>query len=955
MGIWDKIKELFKRFSWNERQLRRYFSIVEKINVLEEEVKKWPDRRFREKTVEFRERLKSGESLDDILVEAFACVREAARRTLGMRHFDVQLAGGIALHEGKIIEMKTGEGKTLVATLPAYLNGLMNRLNSADDYRPVHIVTVNEYLAKRDAKWMGEIYRFLAPEGEEEFAVGVILHEMGFEEKKRAYRCNIVYGMNSEFGFDYLRDNMAMHPDEIVQTGHWYAIVDEVDSILIDEARTPLIISGASEGNTKIYYIIASVARHFKKGVHFELDEKHKAVNLTEEGYKLAEELLTQRKVLKGSLYHPENYHLVHYLIQALRALHLFKRDVDYVVKDGEVIIVDEFTGRLMHGRRWSDGLHQAVEAKEGVEVHPENRVLATISLQNYFRLYKKLAGMTGTAASEAREFGEIYGCDVVVIPTNKPVIREDLPDVVYKTKREKYHAVIDEIKKAYSRGQPVLVGTTSIEVSEGLAAILKREGVPCQVLNAKYHEKEAQIIKEAGRPFAVTIATNMAGRGTDIILKYEEKVLCEFGDKATSQEIEKCLQTLKEALSSKKEGEYFALFLPKSWLVYVSDNLKNEGVEFSVEKEFDPDTFARSNIDVALVESDSLKLVSYIHSVRLGGLYVIGTERHEARRIDDQLRGRSGRQGDPGKSRFFLSLEDDLMRLFGGDMVKNLMDRLGIPEGEPIESGLVTRAIETAQRRVENHNFEIRKHLLKYDDVLNKQRQALYRLRKEILEAEDTTEYVKRAIEFTVENLVNRYVEEAEVADFEALAASVYTLFGLRVDPEELKKVNVEFEGGLVEWLKEHLFEIYNTKKNSDIWPHLEKFVILSLIDRHWQNHLTNMHELQEGIGLRGLAAKDPLLEYKLEGARMFDEMIERLREDIASTLLRIEVAEVEEKEREVKLVKNEYNAVGAAQARTGTQGSGTYRRKQPKVGRNDPCPCGSGKKYKHCCGRNV
>ncbi len=844
------LKKLFSYFSWNERQLRRYEKIIDIIDSYKEKYKDKPDSFFKQQTLEFKELLRKGHTLDDILPQAYALCSLAAKRVLSMEPFKVQLMGAIALHEGKIIEMKTGEGKTLVATMPAYLNGLLNRLHSPTDFKNVHIVTVNDYLAKRDAEWMGKIYKFLEPD--EEFAVSVLYHDMDYEERKKAYQANIVYGTNSEFGFDYLRDNMAYSKEEMVQTSHYFAIVDEVDSILIDEARTPLIISGPAEEDPSIYTKLARIAPRFKKDIHFELDEKNKNVTLKEEGYKLAEELLKVK-----NLYSPENYHLIHQLIQALRALHLFKRDVDYVVKDGQVVIVDEFTGRLMFGRRWSDGLHQAVEAKEGLQVQGENRTLATITIQNYFRMYEKLAGMTGTAATEAAEFSEIYGLDVVVIPTNKPVIRVDHPDVIYKTKKEKFKAVIDEIKKAYAKKQPVLVGTTSIENSELLSTMLKREGIPHQVLNAKYHEKEAAIIAEAGKAGAVTIATNMAGRGTDIVLDEEAK--------------------------------------------------------------------------------------------KAGGLYVIGTERHESRRIDNQLRGRSGRQGDPGQSRFFLSLEDDLMRLFGGDQIKSMMEFLNIPEGEPIESSLVSSAIENAQKRVERHNFEIRKHILKYDDVLNKQRDAVYTFRRQVLESENLNELIYRIFDYLANYLVDEYINNVEIPQFEDLQKILEQDFALKLSVDELKELNMKDE--LKDYLKNHFIKVFEekSKKYEPIWKDVVKFILLRSLDRHWLEHMANIDMLKEGIGLRAYAQKDPLIEFQIETRRMFDEMLLNLRKDITAALMHVEIQEeepasFERRKREYREIKQEHTNLAKPQ---------TIRRTGKKVGRNDPCPCGSGKKYKHCCGR--
>lgn len=779
------IKWLKKVIASDEARLKKLWKIVEKVNTLEDKLEKLSDSEILSYTSKFRQRLSDGATLDEILPEAFAVVREASKRTLGMRHFDVQVLGAIVLHQGKIAEMKTGEGKTLVATMPAYLNALTGQ--------GVHIVTVNDYLAKRDREWMGPIYEFLG------LKVGVLQHDQGFDEKKEAYLADITYGTNNEFGFDYLRDNMALQEEGLVQRGHNYAIIDEVDSILIDEARTPLIISGPSEGSVDIYYKANQVARKLKRDIDFEVDEKAKNVTLKEEGVKKAESLF---KI--SNLYEPSNSDLLHALIQALKAYNLFKRDVDYIVKDGEVIIVDEFTGRLMFGRRYSDGLHQAIEAKEGVKIKKENQTLATITLQNYFRMYKKIAGMTGTAKTEEEEFLEIYGMEVMVIPTNKPMIRKDYPDAVYRTKKEKFNSVIEEIKKSHEIGRPVLVGTTSIENSEKISKMLKRLSIPHSVLNAKYHEKEAQIIAQAGQKGAVTIATNMAGRGTDIVL--------------------------------------------------------GEGV------------------------------------VELGGLYVIGTERHESRRIDNQLRGRSGRQGDPGASRFFLSLEDDLLRLFGGDMLSNIMSKLNIEEGTPIEHPLISKAIERAQKRVEARNFEIRKQLLEYDNVMEKQRKIIYSERMRVLREENIKHHILDMIDDLISITVDMYAYKdkfPEEWDWSNLYIREEDLFGKRIEltQDEIMEQTIE---SLKELLRNRYHALYEEKEKEigeETFRQIERFVLLRTVDTKWKEHLLNMDHLKEGIGYRAYGHRDPFIEYSREAFEMFQDMIFSIKEDTIRILYRVSI----------------------------------------------------------------
>ena len=871
--------------SKNERELRRIQPLVDQVNQREPKISPLSDDQLRAKTSEFKERIERGEAIEEILPEAFAVVRETAKRTLGERHYDVQLIGGIVLHEGKIAEMATGEGKTLVSTLPAYLNGLKGE--------GVHIVTVNDYLARRDSEWMGVIYKFLG------FSVGVILHELNDQERKKAYNCDITYGTNNEFGFDYLRDNMKFTLEDYVQRDLNYAIVDEVDSILIDEARTPLIISGPAEESTDKYYKINRIIPSLKQGKDYQLEEKSHTAFLTEEGVAHVEKLIHVE-----NLYDPRNIETLHHVNQALRAYTLFKRDVDYVVKEGEVIIVDEFTGRLMPGRRWSDGLHQAVEAKENVKIENENQTLATITFQNYFRMYKKLAGMTGTADTEAAEFRKIYNLDVMVIPTNMPLIRTNYPDVIYKTEDEKFRAVVREIKELYQAGRPVLVGTISIEKSERLSQLLKKQGIPHNVLNAKHHEREAEFIAQAGRVGAETISTNMAGRGTDILLGGNPKFLA---------------KTLVD----------------------------EEPTEGAMKKAYEK--------ALAIVKKEKEKVI------QVGGLHVLGTERHEARRIDNQLRGRSGRQGDPGSSRFYLSLEDDLLRIFGSERISNIMDRLGIEEDQPIEHGLVSKAIESAQRKVEAHNFEIRKHLLEYDNVMNKQREVIYSQRREVLGSEDLKDTVVEMIEEQSEGLVDFYTDEKEHPgdwDLKPLQDAIYLQFFFRWSP------SIEEDGLNRSRLKEMIFErakdIYQKKEEefgSPMLRYLEKVIMLQSIDYHWKDHLLAVDQLKEGIGLRGYGQKDPLIEYQKEAYQMFLDMLDRIKKDTIEKLFAVQIARDEEV-KEMKLPKRQtfFLSRGAEPAVTagGETESGkgvTVRRDGKKVGRNDPCPCGSGKKYKKCC----
>jgi len=829
---------------------KKYDTIIARINELEPDMSVLTDEQLRLKTPEFRSRYEKGESLEDLMPEAFAAVREAARRTLNMRHFDVQLYGGIVLFEGKIAEMKTGEGKTLVATLPAYLYSFTGK--------STHIVTVNDYLAKRDSVWMGNVYNFLGVK------VGLLQNNQEYAEKKEAYSSSIIYGTNNEFGFDYLRDNMVTSKEAMVQDGHYYAIVDEVDSILIDEARTPLIISGVPYQSTELYKRMSRVVPKLETEVDFEIDEKQKTAAITEEGVSKVEKLVGME-----NLYDPSNYLYIHALNQALKAYHLFKKDVDYIVKDGEVLIVDEFTGRILQGRRYSEGLHQAIEAKENVKIMEENQTLATVTIQNYFRMYEKLSGMTGTALTESAEFRHIYKLETVVIPTNKPMIRDDMPDLIYKSEKAKFESVVKDIKERHEKGQPVLVGTISIEKSELLSSMLQKEGIPHQVLNARYHEKEAEIIANAGQQKTVTISTNMAGRGTDIVL--------------------------------------------------------GEGV------------------------------------VGLGGLHVLGTERHEARRIDNQLRGRSGRQGDPGSSQFYLSLQDDLMRLFGSDRIGSIMERINFPDDLPITHPIINRSIENAQRQVESRNFEIRKHVLEYDDVMNKQREVIYERRKKALFEENledsSIDIVKDIMDsgFDSHLNANTYPEDWDIEEYKNY---LILIFGRDIskgiiEKDLLTSARVE-RAELKELLLEQALKVYKEREASfgeEVMRQLEKIVALTVIDNRWRDHLLEMDYLKEGIGLRSYGQHDPLVEYKHESFHLFKDMIEEVKNDTVKLLYNARLYTQEEQE---KQHEKQYKNVT-----TSGPGDESTPKKAPvvnkdKVGRNDPCPCGSGKKYKKCCGKN-
>ncbi|HXG89138.1 MAG TPA: preprotein translocase subunit SecA [Vicinamibacterales bacterium] len=966
----------------NDRELKRLTPLVTQINALEADTQRLSDEQLRGKTAEFQQRVAGGETLDDILPEAFAVVREAGRRVLNMRHYDVQLIGGMILHTGKIAEMKTGEGKTLVATLPAYLNAIGGK--------GVHVVTVNDYLARRDSEWMGRVYRFLG------LSVGVIQHELNDQQRHVAYAADITYGTNNEFGFDYLRDNMKFELTSMVQRGHHFAIVDEVDSILIDEARTPLIISGPAEVSTDLYYEVDKIIPKLKKGeVHqgqvktedrdrleesgdYTVDEKHKTVTLTETGMAKAEQLLVHR-MEPGGLYDPANMPLLHHIHQGLRAHVHYKLDVEYMIKDGQVVIVDEFTGRLMPGRRWSDGLHQAVEAKEGVKIERENQTLATITFQNYFRKYKKLSGMTGTAETEAPEFGKIYNLDVNVIPTNRPLTRIEEPDLVYRTEGEKWAAIVEDITNQQIAGRPVLVGTVSIEKSERISGMLKRKGIKHIVLNAKYHAQEAEIVAQAGRKGAITIATNMAGRGTDILL----------GGNAEHMARQQCLaEEVAEKLGRGEEK-------------FVDDD---EWVYF-----FMVDSFYRvKRADWDRIFTHFKKQTGDEHQevVALGGLHILGTERHEARRIDHQLRGRAGRQGDPGSSRFYLSLEDDLMRIFGSDRISGLMQRLGMEENVPIEHGMVSRAIERAQKQVEAQNFSVRKHLLEYDDVMNKQRESVYTLRREILEGKihlsedeesDTRGYVLATAEEIVEDKVDLHAGKTmdeEAWDLEGLKRDITQVFNLsEQDYEEIgidNKSSVELHEALWDRIRSH----YEDKEKivpAELMRRVERDLMLQIVDGQWKDHLYSLDHLKEGIGLRGYGQRDPLVEYKKESFQLFQDMRRRIEEEVVRYLWSLKpVLEGDNGEpvptpvvrtpkpavrKELPLTYNDPSAARApafvGDGAAATAGGGdpvrnqapprvggddapvkTVRRDEPKIGRNDPCWCGSGNKFKKCHG---
>jgi preprotein translocase subunit SecA len=960
----------------NERELKKLRPIVDQVNAFEPALQQLTDEQLRARTPGFRERLVKGETLEELLPEVFAVVREAGRRAINMRHFNVQLIGGAVLHYGAIAEMKTGEGKTLVATLPAYLNAL--------EGKGVHVVTVNDYLARRDSEWMGRIYRFLG------MSVGVIQHELNDAERQVAYAADITYGTNNEFGFDYLRDNMKFELSQYVQRGHHFSIVDEVDSILIDEARTPLIISGPAEASTDLYYEVDRIIPRLKPGAKtrgdtkaeerealeatgdYLVDEKHKTVTLTESGMVAAEKYLANR-LNGGHLYDMDNAHIKHHVEQALRAHAIFKRDVDYMIKDGQVVIVDEFTGRLMPGRRWSDGLHQAVEAKEKVKIERENQTLATITFQNYFRKYKKLSGMTGTAETEAEEFAKIYKLDVIVIPPNKPLRRIEEPDSIYRTEREKSEAIVNDILDQQEGGRPVLVGTVSIEKSERLSDKLKKRGIKHVVLNAKYHAQEAEFVAQAGRKGTVTIATNMAGRGTDILLGGNPEFMA------------------RQQLLAEQKTER----LPKGEERFIDDD---HFVYFYHLEGFY--RAPRADWDRVFAHFKEQTEAEHEEVVQAGGLHIVGTERHEARRIDNQLRGRAGRQGDPGSSRFYLSLEDDLMRIFGSDRISGLMQRLGMEEGVPIEHGMVTKAIERAQKQVEAQNFSTRKHLLEYDDVMNKQRENIYALRRQLLEGRirldsdeeeveelDTRAYLMLLAEDILDDAIEAYAGrqvDVEEWDLDALKADMSRVFGLDAFDYAAFDLTGKTADEIRDGLWDRIVKKYEAKEGQippEVMRHVERDFMLQTVDTQWKDHLYSLDHLKEGIGLRGYGQKDPLVEYKKESYELFQDMKRRVDEEMVRLLwlvrpvLADDRAPVARPQRRAALpfTLNEPKAepVGAfasarasalpqgmpsrsAPARTGGDDAPirTVRRDEPKVGRNDPCPCGSGKKYKKCHG---
>ena len=912
MGLLEKVFG-----SYSDRELKKVAPLVEKIKSLDEDMKKLSDDELKGKTIEFKNRLNNGETLDDILPEAFAVVREASYRVLGMKHFEVQLLGGIILHQGRISEMKTGEGKTLVATLPAYLNALTGR--------GVHIITVNDYLAKRDKQWMGKIYEFLG------LTVGCIVHGLSNIERKDAYDCDITYGTNNEFGFDYLRDNMVIYKEEMVQRKLYHAIVDEVDSILVDEARTPLIISGMGDKSTKLYSMADSFVRTLtgriidpkeekldpfnremkEETVDFLIDEKARTCAITEKGTEKAEKAFGLENLADVN-----NMEIAHHINQALKARNIMKKDKDYVVKDGEVIIVDEFTGRLMYGRRYSDGLHQAIEAKENLNVRSESKTLATITFQNYFRMYEKLSGMTGTAKTEESEFREIYNMDVVEIPTNKPILRDDLPDSIYKNEEVKFRAVIQDIVERHKTGQPILVGTISIERSELLSKLLKKEGVPHEVLNAKYHEREAEIVAQAGRYGAVTIATNMAGRGTDIVLGGNPEFLAklQMKKKGFSEEVISLVDSFYETSDE--------------------EVLKAREVYEDLYKKYKEDT-----------DKEHAKVI------QAGGLHIIGTERHESRRIDNQLRGRSGRQGDPGSSRFFISLEDDLMRLFGGDRIKGIIETMNMPEDEPLEHKLLSKSIENAQKKVEGNNFGIRKHVLKYDDVMNKQREVIYGERRKVLEGENLRNHISEMAKSIVNSSVEIYTNQSkfpEEWDLKGLENHLINIFQIDKDSIASENLNDLTKESLIDKILVMIEEKYKVKEQEfgeENFRELERVVLLQVVDSKWMEHIDAMDQLRQGIGLRAYGQEDPVRAYQIEGFDMFDEMNNNIWEDTVKFLYQVENPEKVERKRVAEPTSTNLDEL---------ENNRTVVNKEKKVGRNDQCPCGSGKKYKKCCGVN-
>ena len=913
---------LFKTYS--QKEVKRLRPTVEKINSLEPEIQKLTDEQLRHKTVELKEQLADGKTLDDILPEAFAVVREASKRVLGMRHFDVQLIGGIVLHQGRIAEMKTGEGKTLVATLPVYLNALTGK--------GVHVITVNDYLAKRDSEWMGKVYKFLG------LTVGLVIAGMEPEAKRAAYNCDVTYGTNNEFGFDYLRDNMVIYKEQLVQRELNYAIIDEIDSILIDEARTPLIISGRGTQSSDLYKKADNFVRKLTPKVLVEEDVKNEEQAEDNENYDYIVDLkaksasLTQKGIRKAeqefgleNFNDIENSELVHNVNQALRAHGVMKKDIDYIVKDGEVLIVDEFTGRIMYGRRYNNGLHQAIEAKEHVKIADESKTLATITFQNYFRMYSKLSGMTGTAMTEEAEFQEIYKLDVIEIPTNKPMIREDLHDVIYKNEAGKFRAVIADIKECHEKGQPVLVGTVSIEKSEKLSNMLKKEGIKHEVLNAKFHEKEAEIIAQAGKYGAVTIATNMAGRGTDIMLGGNSEYLAK--------------QEMRKQRYTEAQIEQATAFNETDDQEILAARKKFKELQDKFDKE---------------IKEEKQKVIE------AGGLKIIGTERHESRRIDNQLRGRSGRQGDPGQSRFYIGLDDDLMKIFGGDMITKVYNTLGADEDMPIEAKILSNAVESAQRKVESRNFSIRKNVLEYDDVMNVQRGIIYDERRKVLNGENLKEYIGHMIDSLIEETANEYLADMDNFNKEAMLQDILVNFGI-FHLDSLEKDRIRIDDVITE-LKEKAHKIYEEKEQTigeSNMRELERIVLLRIVDERWMNHIDAMDELKDGIGLRAYGQKDPVVQYRIEGADMFDQMILDIKTDVVKFLMNARKRETNmQRTTSVKITGEGLedttlkNLEGNAPRKSG--GNHTVVNTAPKVGRNDPCPCGSGKKYKTCCGKN-
>ena len=912
--------------SYSEKEVKRIMPIVNKINGYEETMAKLTDKELREKTDYFKKELSEGKTLDDILPEAFAVVREASKRVLGLKHFDVQLIGGIILHQGRIAEMKTGEGKTLVATLPAYLNALTGE--------GVHVITVNDYLAKRDSEWMGKLYKFLG------LSVGLVINGMDPADKKNAYACDITYGTNNEFGFDYLRDNMVIYKDQLVQRKLHYAIVDEIDSILIDEARTPLIISGRANKSSELYKKADTFVRGLEAKVIIEedvkdfdqaednekydyiIDLKAKSASLTQKGIQKAEEYFKLENF--NDL---ENSEIVHNVNQALRAHGVMKKDTDYIVKDGEVLIVDEFTGRIMYGRRYNNGLHQAIEAKEKVKIADESKTLATITFQNYFRMYEKLAGMTGTAMTEEAEFEEIYKLDVVSIPTNKPMIRKDNSDIIYKNEDAKFRAVVKDVKESYEKGQPVLIGTVSIEKSEKLSKILTKEGIKHQVLNAKAHEKEAEIIAQAGKFGSVTIATNMAGRGTDIMLGGNSEYLAKQEMKAKKMSPE-----LIEQSTTFNETDDQDILNARKTFAELQNKYENQ------------------------IKEEKEKVIN------AGGLKIIGTERHESRRIDNQLRGRSGRQGDPGQSRFYIGLDDDLMKIFGGNAITKVYEKLGASEDLPIESKIITNAVETAQKKVEGRNFSIRKNVLRYDDVMNAQRELIYSERRQVLDGENLKEYIINMIESIAEEIVLMHctVTEGESVNKSALAQDITNTFGIS-DLESMKSDDLDSQA-IIDELKTKAVEKYNSKEEEfgerEV-RELERVVLLKVVDEKWMEHIDNMEELKNGIGLRAYGQKDPVVQYRIEGTDMFEEMTANIKLDVVKILSNVEKAGNVVRTQAAKVTGEgfeklpEINLVDGKLSENKDGVSKTIVNEEPKVGRNDPCPCGSGKKYKNCCGK--